>query len=727
MIERPNKKELRQTLAVMSQLHKSLSEISGSAEAVRKAVRQNAGDIKHELTLEALREIGVDTLNANKSGIRVSLLKNAGLENVAQVYQMSTRRLTNINGIGDDSAAKIKAMARIIYNSVFETANIRIDVDTPSAAQDELLTQLYQMQSASYLSTQAEKLLAGAAHIESALADAAPAASSLRWAFSSRAQKENASLAYGYLESLESGSFGELALRIIAEYNSIAHVDTAFVYADFEASSVDYYTALEGMGLAAARSPASGLPADMVVDIENYPLDTTHMKATLRQYQQFGTKYILRQQKVLLGDEMGLGKTIQALAVFADLKAKGASHFLVVCPASVLVNWKRECDKHTDLSSIIIHGSDKLDELILWKKQGGVGITNYESLQGLSFSMDIEIAALVVDEAHYVKNPEALRTQALKRLAQRAERVLYMTGTPLENRVDEMCFLVSCLRPDISENISSMKMLSATDKFKAELAPVYLRRKRDDVLTELPDLIESEDWLEPNRDEMLMYYAAVIDRNFMAMRRVSWDVDIKKSSKARRLLEICEQSREDGRKIIVFSFFRDTIDAIIELLGERAIGPITGSISSAKRQELIDEFSKAGAGAVLVSQIQAGGVGLNIQAASVVIFAEPQIKPSLETQAISRAYRLGQLRAVRVHRLLCADTVDEHIMQILLYKQQEFDMYAKDSAIGAQSLKQGEGAWSQEIIEREAERLNQIMGEQSRQIGEIMNEDSLRF
>ena len=153
-----------------------------------------------------------------------------------------------------------------------------------------------------------------------------------------------------------------------------------------------------------------------------------------------------------------------------------------------------------------------------------------------------------------------------------------------------------------------------------------------------------------------------------------------------------------------------------QILGDRALGPITGGISPANRQQLIDEFAKAESGKVLVAQVQAGGVGLNIQSASMVIFCEPQIKPSLETQAISRAYRMGQVRDVQVHRLLCVSTVDERIMELLREKQVEFDIYADKSVAGTESLKEEPSiAWIREIIEEEEERMRAFESESARE------------
>ena len=132
---------------------------------------------------------------------------------------------------------------------------------------------------------------------------------------------------------------------------------------------------------------------------------------------------------------------------------------------------------------------------------------------------------------------------------------------------------------------------------------------------------------------------------------------------------------------------------------------VTGSVSPQRRQEIVDEFNAAQPGAVLVSQVQAGGTGLNIQSASVIIFCEPQIKPSIENQAISRAYRMGQTRDVLVYRLLCADTVDEDMLELLQVKQEQFDSFAEDSVIGEENLKAlRQSEWINRVVQKEQAR-----------------------
>lgn len=207
------------------------------------------------------------------------------------------------------------------------------------------------------------------------------------------------------------------------------------------------------------------------------------------------------------------------------------------------------------------------------------------------------------------------------------------------------------------------------------------------------------------RAEERAYEAAVLAKNYAKARQVSWNVeDVQESSKAARLVELVDAAEEDGRKVIVFSFFLDTIRKVTELLGPRCTPPINGSIPPQRRQEIIDEFDGAPAGTVLAAQIQSGGTGLNIQSASVVLLCEPQFKPSIEQQAIARAYRMGQTRNVLVYRLLCEGTVDEKIMSTLESKQAIFDAFADQSVAGLESLELDERTFG-DIIQEEIDRI----------------------
>jgi SNF2 family DNA or RNA helicase len=173
------------------------------------------------------------------------------------------------------------------------------------------------------------------------------------------------------------------------------------------------------------------------------------------------------------------------------------------------------------------------------------------------------------------------------------------------------------------------------------------------------------------------YRAAVVDGNFAAIRRaamLSHD-----SEKLARLLEIVDEAEANERRVIIYSYFLDVLDLVSAALPGQVFGPLTGKVSAPKRQQMVDEFSAAQHGAARVSQIVAGGVGLNIQAASVVVICEPQLKPTTESQVIARAHRMGLVQSVQVHRLLSEGSVDERVREILARKRAMFDEFARIS------------------------------------------------
>ena len=403
---------------------------------------------------------------------------------------------------------------------------------------------------------------------------------------------------------------------------------------------------------------------------------------------------------------MGLGKTVQAVAAMVSLRNTGATHFLVVCPASIMENWCREIRKHSTLRVIRVHGATRTAALAEWGRTGGVAVTTYETTAYLQLAEAFRFSLLVVDEAHYIKNPHAQRTVHIKELSAHAQRLLFMTGTAMENHVDEMISLISMLQPEVARQVRQMTVLTSAPRFREAIAPVYFRRKRENVLTELPELIENQEWCTLSPEEAAIYEADVLNKRFPAARRVSWSSgDAQRSCKARRMLEIIADAQAEGRKVIVFSFFLSTIRMVTSLLGEACLPAIHGAISPQRRQKIIDQFDAAPPGAVLPAQIQSGGTGLNIQSASVVILCEPQFKPSIENQAISRAYRMGQTRNVLVYRLLCENTVDERITDLLARKQAEFNAFADESVAAQESLALDETAFGH-IIDEEIARIN---------------------
>lgn len=419
------------------------------------------------------------------------------------------------------------------------------------------------------------------------------------------------------------------------------------------------------------------IPEELRQQINAVPLDTSLLTATLRGYQVFGAQYAIHQERSILGDEMGLGKTVQALAVFAHLTAKGQRRFLVVCPASVQINWLNETAKHSRLIAHSLHGADRDRAARRWLQDGGVAVTTFSTLARLPAEVRTAgVAMLVVDEAHYVKNPDAARSKAVATVAGTAQRMLFMTGTPMENRVEEFRNLVGYLQPRIAARVDATDALAGARAFRRAVAPVYLRRNQEDVLTELPEKIEVEDWVQLSAEDDVAYASAVRSRNLMEMRQAAFRSP--RSAKLERLLEIVEEAAEDGMKVVVFSYFRGVLATVGRALGSVA-GEINGSVPPTARQQIVDDFTGRHGHAVLLGQIEAGGVGINMQAASVVVIAEPQWKPSTENQAVARAHRMGQIRTVQVHRLLAKGSVDERMREIQENKTLLFDEFARKS------------------------------------------------
>jgi len=455
-------------------------------------------------------------------------------------------------------------------------------------------------------------------------------------------------------------------------------------WADFRRRAADYYAWLsEIVGLTLDDDVQAGqVPGEIADAVRRLSLDTSFVAASLRGYQEFGAKYALVQRRTIIGDEMGLGKTVQAIAAIAHAQAQGDVHSLVVCPASVLINWLREVPKHSRLRVHRLHGSDRHSGMVTWRRYGGVGVTTYGQLGTLRFQPSDRLAFLVADEAHYLKNQYTRRGTAVASVIPRADRVLFLTGTPLENRLEEFQSLVQYVQPDLMRTLNMSDAIASARAFRDRIAPVYLRRNQVDVLTELPPRIDVDDWVELSWADRRAHDRAVLQGNFMALRRAAFLGDGTQSAKVERLVELVAEAVETGRKIVVFSFFRDVLDVAAGALANVApvIGPLTGSTRPEDRQGLIDRFTDLQVPAVLVSQVEAGGVGTNIQAASVVVLCEPQIKPSTELQAVARVHRMGQVERVQVHRLLGSDSVDQRMLAILAEKQRAFDLYVRDSA-----------------------------------------------
>lgn len=687
-----------------------LTQCADALAQYRTKVNQAADGLIAQEKLRILQEIPVEELNRGKQGIRVKTLRDSGFATVADLASTSPSRIAAIQGISDEGARIIKKIVNDLAQEAEKGLKIRLSTDNKTPAATALVTALSQYRMTEEQAHASEKILGTYGNaIQTALGDIAPGQSGLRWLFTSRGKKDKAEEAYRFLAGFRENPAWQEGQGVISSQASLARLDEVSAWADFEANTFAFFHILEELrpGLLGTEDSRYGLPEELAQKIQAVSFQPQGLRCNLRRYQEWGVKYILSQRRVLLGDEMGLGKTVQAIAAMVSLKNDGATHFLVVCPASVVENWCREISKHSCLPAHKIHGSDRSRAFKDWMEGGGVGVTTYETTEYFYLDSSFRFSMLTVDEAHYIKNPEAQRTNHVKEIARHAERLLFMTGTALENKVDEMIALISILQPEVAAQVQGIASLAAAPQFRKKIAPVYYRRKREDVLTELPDLIENEEWCSLTREEERVYEAAVLEKRYNDARRVSWNVDDPAcSSKAARMLELIQEAAAEGRKVIVFSFFLDTIGRISSLLGSQCIGPITGAVAPLERQAMIDRFDHAPAGTVLTAQIQAGGTGLNIQSASVVILCEPQFKPSIENQAISRAYRMGQTRNVLVYRLLCENTVDERIRDLLAQKQAAFDAFADESQAAKESLALDEKTFGN-MMQEEARRIVQ--------------------
>ncbi|MGW0925641.1 DEAD/DEAH box helicase [Streptomyces sp. NPDC002755] len=681
----------RETVARGARLFEAAQALVADHGRAVEAVRAVLKPIHDAAVKRELDAIPVARLQDVTEGrLRLGNVEKSGLRTVGGVLEAGPYRLRQISGVGQRTVDQMLAAARRLSEAVHETVAVHIDVDRPEPSTTALVIALHVLVEAGPDARRAvDRAAVLAERLGPLLADAGPASRRVRMLLTGREKRARALAAVTGIRSLvdETERAGLPGLLSQASVDLLRGPSTDIAaWVDFELRSAEYYSLLaEISGRLSDVAAAEGfLPDEIAERVRTQRLDDAHRRVSLRGYQAFGARFALAQRKVILGDEMGLGKTIQAIAVLAHLAAEGQSHFMVVCPASVLVNWTREIEARSSLRVMVCHGPDRQHAFADWKARGGVGVTTFDGLRGLCAPGDGEVALLVVDEAHSVKNPKAKRSQAVALWAERCGRALFMTGTPMENRVVEFRNLVRMLDGDVADSLGERDALAGSVAFRKAVAPVYLRRNQEDVLTELPSLQWTDEWEELSASDEEAYREAVSAGNFMAMRRAAY-LRPEKSAKLERLREIVQEAGENGQKTVVFSHFKDVLGVVHETLaaadGAPLFGPLTGGVPAGRRQQIVDDFAGAPGPAVLLAQIQAAGVGLNMQAASVVVICEPQIKPTVEHQAVARAHRMGQVRPVRVHRLLATGGVDERLVRMLEAKTRLFDAYARRSAV----------------------------------------------
>lgn len=675
---------------------------------VRRPAEDAARRFAAEQRERRMREVPVDKLReAGAANVRWSALEEAGYATLADVRGKSARELAHVHGVGKKTGARVASAARALAQRIDEEP-----AALPSAALDTEAARALAARTMAWLVAReiagddADRVALLGEQLAERLARVRRATSFASWATSAwnrerteRALTEARALADeaeqlaldGTLERAREGRQRVARARL----EPLPETEVAD---RFRARYAECCALLEELFVSIGLRPddvrargQGGLSDEIARRVEAQPLRCAGLRATLRRYQEFGAKYVLAQERTILGDEMGLGKTMQTLAAMLHVAGERENaHFFVVAPAGILLNWMREIAERTPLEGFLLHGDAVEGGLAHWAREGGIAVTSYDTLRNLRLA-DAVIAAggrvdlLAVDEAHYVKNPAAGRSQAVRRLAEASDRVVLLSGTPMENHPEEFLHLIGAIRPDDAAALREQDLeldaaAGSVRRFHQAVAKVYLRRNQEDVLTELPERIEVAEWVEPGPDELAAYRAEVLAGNFMGMRRrATLGADGRTSAKLDHLAELLDDHRESGRKVLVFAYFLDVLKALAARFD--VVGTIDGSVPPEGRQALCDRFSAHDGHAILLLQIQAGGQGLNLQAASVVVLTEPQTKPTTEAQAIARAHRMGQTRRVIVHRLLARGTCDETLLELLASKDALFQAYARKSLV----------------------------------------------
>ena len=687
----------------LKMLRDQLFSLRGQEKKNIQVIHDRCQDIIMDKVVEEVQQIPIKDLSKSFTRLPLQALEANHITTLYDLLKYNRRQLEALDGIGDETADKLMLALHRSTAAIKNQIHYRIDLEYLTDRDKEILQEIY-----FYLHTKENYAKLNAIYqetergIQEAYDNSGLIQNFFGWIFSSRKKKQKFLTAVEDVKYFNQSSYAETIKQFYDNCTALKNVDFETILRDYKEHAIQYYTVIEKFSDIEIKDDVDeDIDVSLLKQIQATPLLLESFHMELRHYQEFGTKYILHQKRVLLGDEMGLGKTIQAIAAMNHLHHKGHRYFLVICPAGLLLNWKREIEKLTDMQAYMLHGTG-ISDFEIWKSDGGIAIINYEGLDKIIFDKDFPLDMVVVDEAHFVKNKDAQRTRHTILIIEQAEYALYMTGTAIENNVDEMCYLIECLNPSVANEIKGMKYLAKADLFRKKIAPVYLRRKRADVLMELPELTIHDEWCMMNDEEINSYRKAVESGNFMAMRRVSWNS--LNSTKAERMVELCLQALSEGRKVVIFSYFLDTLSFVSDLLLGKALPVISGKLSLEKRQDILCQFEKPIA-RVLPIQIHAGGIGLNIQTAEIVILCEPQLKPSDEMQAISRIYRMGQVHHVFVYRLLSADTIDETLVKRLHDKQNIFDQFADESEISEQ-LEQFEEADIQVLIQNERKKLN---------------------
>lgn len=428
------------------------------------------------------------------------------------------------------------------------------------------------------------------------------------------------------------------------------------------------------------------------------------LKGSLYTYQDIGCNWLAFMERnkcgCILGDEMGLGKTLQIIALLGSLKeTKSNIHSLIICPVSLLENWKREIQKfYPSLSTYIHYGTYRTGDYSEFLNYEVIILPYSTMLMDICMLNMVKWDIVVLDEAQNIKNPRARRTKAAKQLNR--GMAIAISGTPFENHVSDIWSVVDFVLPGFLGTLSQFEQRFTDDLISAQeieqlISPILLRRRVAEVDQDLPERVDISVPLIMS-DEEASYYEEG-RKALIGMTEDSYDLDDKAlckiqglrmfcthpivydkaighidpitvSAKYERLCEILEEIFANGEKAIIFTSFNKMIDILTTDIKKRYgvyTNYIDGRIDATSRQSIIDEFTTVNGAGILALNPKAAGAGLNITAANHVIHYNLEWNPSLMEQASKRAHRNGQKKVVFIHKLYYVNTIEEFILEKL--------------------------------------------------------------
>lgn len=438
-----------------------------------------------------------------------------------------------------------------------------------------------------------------------------------------------------------------------------------------------------------------------------------NLDARLRIYQQIGTSWLWHLFKNRLGgilaDEMGLGKTVETIAFLSAVFAEDASEnlrVLVVAPAGLIENWRRELTRFAPNLSVLVHHGQKRSREALAGFPRGVVITSYATLRidNADFLASGTWHTIIADEAQQVKNRRSRNSKALRDIPAGTRFVL--TGTPVENSIEDLRTLFDFILPGFMPAPLPAASGSAADRRERDrdtvrmlAAPYILRRTKSLVAPELPPRIEQEvwcrfgdsqaklydEWKEHSRKEIFELEMAGASDNrlrFAAFnqllrlrqictepRLIDPDFPESESAKLRAFRELLDEALAGGHRVLVFSQFVSVLNFLKSALRDDGIAYEYIDGNTKNRAEICERFNKNEAIPVCLISLKAGGVGLNLTGADTVVHFDPWWNPAAEAQATDRAHRIGQTRAVTSIKLVVADSVEERVLELQAEKR----------------------------------------------------------